>query len=255
MAKAVAQDQAGDLDGARTTLNQALAINAKSVDCLFDLGTIDETQGHWSEALVNYKKALLLSPDDNSIGQAVDSVEAKVSAQKTPIDGAGGTPSPPLTVSGRDQRSVNTAAGAGPLERDGAPQAGTQANGSSTANGTRVRQLLDQAEAQEKAGDQEAAKTTLQKVLDEDPKNAEAYFELGTIAQTQSDFAAALADYQAAEALNPRDKKARAAVKSMQNKMTSFGAPPTGSRFSGVARTMLPTAFRLARYAVYFIPW
>lgn len=71
-----------------------------------------------------------------------------------------------------------------------------------------VDQLLATGISQAEAKQFAEAETTFQDVLTLDPANADAWYNLGLIAQTQNDPSKAIADYQQAVRANPQDTSA-----------------------------------------------
>lgn len=78
-------------------------------------------------------------------------------------------------------------------------------------------------------GDVQSARAAFARVLAVDPKNADAYFNLGAIAESQGDFRAALNYYQKASESNPDDPDIVSAISSMQGKLANSMAKNTGT--------------------------
>ncbi len=88
----------------------------------------------------------------------------------------------------------------------------------------RTKSMLHDALKLYSQGDAQAAKAAFERVLVIDPKNADAYFNLGAIAEGQGDLHTALDEYQRASYSSPDDSEIRSAITSVQGKLTSSQA-------------------------------
>lgn len=72
-------------------------------------------------------------------------------------------------------------------------------------------------------GDLAEAEAAFKHVLTIDPKNVDAFFDLGAMAEQRGDYFTALSDYRAALALHPQEKQLKEAVAAMESALTGSG--------------------------------
>lgn len=93
-----------------------------------------------------------------------------------------------------------------------------------------VRGMLTFGAALHREGKLNEAEDTFRKVLVRDPQNADAFYNLGALAEGRGDIITALGHYRAAQALNPNDGQIKEAVISMENSLknghSKFGYEP-----------------------------
>ncbi|MCA9806111.1 MAG: tetratricopeptide repeat protein [Cyanobacteria bacterium HKST-UBA02] len=77
---------AGDLEGAEKRFRQAASLDPDNPDSFFNLGAMAEGRGDLDGALTLYQNGLRLSPRDNSLKQAVDSINGRLAARLTEDD-------------------------------------------------------------------------------------------------------------------------------------------------------------------------
>lgn len=81
------------------------------------------------------------------------------------------------------------------------------------------RKVLQHGATLHKEGRLNEAEDVFRKVLVMDPKNADAFFNLGALAEGRGDLVTALGHYRAALALNPQDLQIKEAVSSMEESL------------------------------------
>src|SRR5262249_3673340 len=96
--------------------------------------------------------------------------------------------------------------------------------GNSNAVSAQESQLMSSGMQSHSAGDTVGAQQAFRKVLQLDPQNTDAFFNLGALAQQQGDLQGALADYQSALKIAPDDSDLKAAVDSVRTKMAQAAA-------------------------------
>lgn len=93
-----------------------------------------------------------------------------------------------------------------------------------------VRGMLTFGASLHREGKLNEAEDTFRKVLVRDPQNADAFYNLGALAEGRGDIITALGHYRAAQALNPEDGQIKEAVISMENSLknghSKFGYEP-----------------------------
>lgn len=93
-----------------------------------------------------------------------------------------------------------------------------------------VRGMLTFGAGLHREGKLNEAEDTFRKVLVRDPQNADAFYNLGALAEGRGDIITALGHYRAAQALNPGDGQIKEAVLSMENSLknghSKFGYEP-----------------------------
>ncbi|MGD9685136.1 MAG: tetratricopeptide repeat protein, partial [Candidatus Obscuribacterales bacterium] len=77
---------AGDLEGAERRFRQAASLDPDNPDSFFNLGALAEGRGDLDGALTLYQNGLRLSPRDNSLKQAVDSINGRLAARLSEDD-------------------------------------------------------------------------------------------------------------------------------------------------------------------------
>ena len=92
------------------------------------------------------------------------------------------------------------------------------------------KEELHQAMALYQQGDLPQAEKAFHRVLAIDPRNSDAYYNLGVIAEGHGDLQTALSNYQAAYNVNPNDSDLRSAVSAVQNKIADKIAADRRSR-------------------------
>ncbi|MBS1990956.1 MAG: tetratricopeptide repeat protein [Cyanobacteria bacterium SZAS LIN-3] len=104
-------------------------------------------------------------------------------------------------------------------------------------------------------GKVDQAEQAFRKIISNDPNNADAYYNLGVIAEGRGDLKSALNDYRQAQRINPQDQDLRDTVTTVANKLNAQKsvasapgrAPSRGSSSSsyssGSATTSAPNAF------------
>jgi len=83
----------------------------------------------------------------------------------------------------------------------------------------RAKSELKQAVALYGKGDMQGAEVSFKRVLTIDSQNADAYYNLGVIAESRSDLQSALSNYRAALNIHPNDQDLKNAVTSVQGKI------------------------------------
>jgi len=78
--------QAGDLEGAEKRFRQAANIDPDNPDSFFNLGALAEGRGDLDGALTLYQNGLRLSPRDNGLKQAVDSINTRLAMRLSEDD-------------------------------------------------------------------------------------------------------------------------------------------------------------------------
>lgn len=84
------------------------------------------------------------------------------------------------------------------------------------------------------------AEQSLRKILEENPKNADAFFSLGAIAESRGDFRAALEYYTTAMQYNPNDSEAKDAVADLSRRLTSQQSSAEQPVFSNPLAATVP---------------
>jgi tetratricopeptide (TPR) repeat protein len=84
-----------------------------------------------------------------------------------------------------------------------------------------ARDLLREGLRLHSSGQYREAEVTFRKVLTVDPRNADAFYNLGSLAERNHDYVMALTNYRAALALSPKDKDYLQAVTAMENQLSS----------------------------------
>lgn len=92
---------------------------------------------------------------------------------------------------------------------------------SSTRNVSQARELLREGLHQYSLGNYRDAEITFRKVLTVDPRNSDAFYNLGSIAERNRDYVMALTNYRAALNLSPKDKDYLAATNAMEKQLSS----------------------------------
>ncbi|MBN9394966.1 MAG: tetratricopeptide repeat protein [Candidatus Melainabacteria bacterium] len=173
----------GRSDEAQRAFQSILSRDPNNVDALYNLGVISEEKGNVEAALVNYRKALSLNPQDGEIKQAVLALESKKSAQaRAQIDSA--------------NKSAQTQA----AQQTQQAQARNQAQ---TAN--LKRQVAD-ASADYKAGKYDAAIGKLNNVALNAPQDADVQFALAQAYRAKGDLSSARSYMSRAVSLNPSNQ-------------------------------------------------
>ena len=98
-----------------------------------------------------------------------------------------------------------------------------------------ARDLLRDGLRQYASGQYREAEDTFRRVLTVDPRNADAFYNLGSLAERNHDYVVALTNYRAALTFNPTDKDYIAAVTAMERQLSSL--KPTSSTFTSPTRT------------------
>jgi Flp pilus assembly protein TadD len=93
-----------------------------------------------------------------------------------------------------------------------------------------TKAALQQAAMLYQQGRTDEAETAFKHVLTLDSKNADAYFNLGVIAESKNDLATAAKNYSRASQINPGDSDFTDAVRSVQSKISEQGALANRSR-------------------------
>lgn len=91
----------------------------------------------------------------------------------------------------------------------------------STGPNAQARDLLREGLRQYSSGQYREAEDTFRRVLTVDPRNADAFYNLGSLAERNHDFVMALTNYRAALNFNPKDKDYIAAVTAMEHQLSA----------------------------------
>ncbi|MBU6450666.1 MAG: tetratricopeptide repeat protein [Cyanobacteria bacterium REEB67] len=89
-------------------------------------------------------------------------------------------------------------------------------------------------------GKVDKAEQAFRKIISNDPNNADAYYNLGVIAEGRGDLKAALADYRQAQRINPQDQDLRDTVTSVANKLSSGQRGAAGGKGGAPAIASAP---------------
>ncbi|HEY9731250.1 MAG TPA: hypothetical protein V6C89_05025 [Drouetiella sp.] len=89
-----------------------------------------------------------------------------------------------------------------------------------------ARDLLREGMKQFSNGQYDDAEYTFRRVLTVDPRNADAFYNLGSLAERRHDYVVALTNYRAALNFNAKDKDYIAAVTAMEHQLSASAAPP-----------------------------
>ncbi len=79
------------------------------------------------------------------------------------------------------------------------------------------------------AGQYREAEVTFRQVLTVDPRNADAFYNLGSLAERNHDYVIALTNYRAALNFSPKDKDYIQAVTAMETQLSATSAPQTAT--------------------------
>ncbi|MBS1956150.1 MAG: tetratricopeptide repeat protein [Cyanobacteria bacterium SZAS-4] len=91
----------------------------------------------------------------------------------------------------------------------------------STNLNSQARNLLREGLRQYSNGQYREAEDTFRRVLTVDPRNADAFYNLGSLAERNHDYVIALTNYRAALNFNPKDKDYIAAVTAMEHQLSA----------------------------------
>lgn len=87
-----------------------------------------------------------------------------------------------------------------------------------------ARDLLREGMRQFSRGQYKEAEETFRRVLGVDPRNADAFYNLGSLAERRRDYVVALTNYRAALNFNPTDKDYISAVEAMEHQLSASPA-------------------------------
>jgi tetratricopeptide (TPR) repeat protein len=117
------------------------------------------------------------------------------------------------------------------------------ASGSGTASSlpSPAQLLLKQGMAAHKAGNHQVAEDKFRRVLTMEPRNADAFFNLGALAETRGDLIGALTHYRAALGINPLDRQLQDAVRSVEDQVANQNG--TASSIAPKSHSASPLAY------------
>jgi tetratricopeptide (TPR) repeat protein len=107
-----------------------------------------------------------------------------------------------------------------------------KANGNtalSSASPSPAQLLLKQGMAAHRAGNHQVAEDKFKQVLSMEPRNADAFFNLGALAETRGDLIGALTHYRAALGINPLDRQLQEAVRSIEDQVANQSGTASGA--------------------------
>lgn len=93
-----------------------------------------------------------------------------------------------------------------------------------------ARDLLREGMRQFSNGQYDDAEDTFRRVLTVDPRNADAFYNLGSLAERRRDYVIALTNYRAALNFNAKDKDYIAAVTAMEHQLSASSSSASASR-------------------------
>ena len=99
------------------------------------------------------------------------------------------------------------------------PAGSTMAGAKSGGQPTPAQILLKQGMAAHRSGNHQFAEDRFKRALALDPGNADAFFNLGALAETRGDLLGALTNYRAALGINPLDRQLQDAVHSLEQQI------------------------------------
>lgn len=115
---------------------------------------------------------------------------------------------------------------------------------SATGFNSQARELLREGLRQYSSGQYRDAEDTFRRVLTVDPRNADAFYNLGSLAEHNHDYVMALTNYRAALNFNPKDKDYIAAVTAMEHQLSastrSVSASPSAKRTATLGHFQVP---------------
>jgi hypothetical protein len=125
-----------------------------------------------------------------------------------------------------DNKSADSKLASKPLKPNG--------NSSSVASSppSPAQVLLKQGMAAHKAGNHQVAEDKFKRVLAMEPRNADAFFNLGAIAETRGDLLGALTNYRAALGINPLDRQLQDAVRSIEDQVANQNGTASSIAFN-----------------------
>ncbi len=94
---------------------------------------------------------------------------------------------------------------------------------------SQARDLLREGLRLHSAGQYREAEATFRQVLTVDPRNADAFYNLGSLAERNHDYVIALTNYRAALNFSPKDKDYIQAVTAMETQLSATSAPQTAT--------------------------
>jgi tetratricopeptide (TPR) repeat protein len=117
------------------------------------------------------------------------------------------------------------------------------ANGNSNVSSqpSPAQLLLKQGMAAHKAGNHQVAEDKFRRVLTMEPRNADAFFNLGALAETRGDLIGALTHYRAALGINPLDRQLQDAVGSVEDQVANQNG--TASSIAPKSHSASPLAY------------
>ncbi len=115
------------------------------------------------------------------------------------------------------------------------PQAPSFASAGKPELSSQARELLRQGMRQFSSGQYISAEDTFRRVLSVDPRNADAFYNLGSLAERRHDYVIALTNYRAALNLNASDKEYLTAVEAMEHQLAPSVAHSGGASNPGHA--------------------
>lgn len=125
-----------------------------------------------------------------------------------------------------------------PKKVDSMPPAAPSIASTMSSNGSnsQARDLLREGLRQYSSSQYREAEATFRRVLTVDPRNADAFYNLGSLAEHNHDYVVALTNYRAALNFNPRDKDYIAAVTAMEHQLSA--STRTSSASANAKRTV-----------------
>lgn len=137
-----------------------------------------------------------------------------------------GKETPKIAVSAPQNVSSRNASSSKSDRRLERPSVDLQRNGSRDVE---IDALFKQGMDAFRAHHSKEAQTAFKQILTLDPRNVDAYFNLGSLAEGNKEYLDALTYYKAALSSNPNDKDLKKAVASMEQMLTKQRAKPAGS--------------------------